>query len=102
MRVVGDLWTLFVRATPLAERRLQPEVFGRLLDPGGVAVGAAATKRSADGLKFRFRLRQVDVFRPVGRLWQRPTAQQRSVRVMRTLVQASPLPVLGTLHQSSP
>ena len=54
---------------------------------------------STDRLDLRFGLRQVDIFRPVGWLRQRPVSQQRPLYLPRSLVQAAPFPIFRSLDQ---
>ena len=66
---------VFAWATTTMERRLQAKLLGCLFDPADIAIRTSATNASADGFQFRFRLRHVDLFDPVGRLGQRPLGQ---------------------------
>ncbi len=95
----GASWRVSARAATNAQGRFKPQLLRGLLGPIRTAVRAATTNGSADRLEFCFRLRSVDVLRPVRRLRQGPIAQQRPACLACPLMQASPWPVFRALDE---
>lgn len=84
----GSLLAAFGRAATAVNRGLQPKSPGRLFDPRSVAVGPPATNAPANCRQLRFRLRQVDMLDPLGRLRQRPSAARHGRDRRRTAARA--------------
>ena len=70
-------------STPGAERVLQTDLFGRLLDPAAAAVRTTTLGTFSQRVDFRAGERLVDTSEPVIRSRYRPRAQAESTRIVR-------------------